>query len=164
MKTAFFKWLGYAALALSAEHAVAQPDATADERLRLLSCDAAGTSPAAQARASAWLKQFEAPGNDNGFRIAGPLLLGKACLRNVTVTAAFGVQIVEGEICNGRLEEFTTALAAVGITLDKEAPDNARGAVLSKETTTRKYQISKGKIEPATAYTFGCSLTEGGAQ
>jgi len=160
------------ALAAACNMAAASPD---QDKLRLLSCD----MPSAAGRKAA-VDWFNATAQtlerDAGHRIAGPVTLGKACLQNVSVAGSFGVVMVEGDICNSRLEDFTDALAAAGTALgDASAMDaDARmpEAVLAMRSASRGYQITRGRMDlktskvgpGATPYAFACMAAEGGPQ
>jgi hypothetical protein len=108
--------------------------------------------------------------NDAGMRLPGPLEFGKACLKNVTVTGSFGVMLIQGEICNDRLGDFTDALTAIGIPVDKATPQQAPGAVLRSMSDKRQYVIRRGMIDMHTGkalattseYAFICSLSGSG--
>lgn len=154
--------------------ATATPD---DDKLRLLSCDTPNAERAARKAALDWFNvTAETLARDAGQRIAGPVTLGKACLRNVTVAGGFGAMMVHGDICNTRLEDFTEALAAAGTTLDEASattgPKALPGAVLGKMDMTRRYLVTKGrvdlrtgKVEPGTTpYAFTCTAVQGGPQ
>jgi hypothetical protein len=119
-----------------------------------------------------WLNQSP-PGNVDGEKIiAGPVPLGKACVKNVSVVASFGVLMVQGQICNARLEEFTDALAAIGTTLNKDVKGKAPGVVMGKEEGKRAYFITDRLIDMKTRkpvpmdgnYAFICTVSEGGPQ
>jgi len=139
-----------------------------EEKLRMLSCE----KGAASAKVAAWLAQFNAGGQDDGLSIPGPLMLGKACLRHVSVTGSFGVQVVQGEICNARLDEFTDALAAAGTRLGKQIARKAPGFVLGMEEGDRSYVIADRLVDMKTGkpvpmdgkYAFTCTVSEGGPQ
>ena len=143
-----------------------------EEKLRLLSCDP-GTSDAQRQRATQWLMQSaQALPRDAGQRLAGPVQLGKACLANVTVAAAFGAIVVQGEICNDSLDEFTDALGAVGIRLDPDVAPKMPGTVLGRTSGEDRYAITRGMLDmrtgktvPAsTPYAFMCTARLGGPQ
>ena len=148
--------------------AAASPD---DDKLRLLSCD----MPSAAGRKEA-VDWFNATAQilerDAGHRIAGPIRLGKACLQDVTVAGGFGLVMVQGDICNTRLEDFTDALAAAGTPLGTEAEASRPEVVLGMQSANRGYQVSRGRMDPrtgkfqpgATPYAFTCMAAEGGPQ
>lgn len=143
-------------------------------KLRLLSCDRSGAAGAAHAEALAWLNQSMAtlPG-DAGQRLAGPVRLGKACLQNVTVSGSFGVMVIQGEICNTGLDEFTDALAAAGTRLGEDfAGKKMPGTVLGMAGKGRQYMVTRGMIDmrsgkvvpTSTPYAFTCTEVAGGPQ
>jgi len=111
--------------------AAASPD---DAKLRFLSCDMPNPAPKAYKEAVDWFNATAEPlARDQSQRIAGPVTLGKACLRNVTVAGGFGVAMIEGDICNERLEDFSAALAGAGIALDKDPDAGMPGVVLGRK-------------------------------
>lgn len=150
--------------------AVASPD---EDRLRLLSCDMPNAAPAAHKGAVDWFNQTAEPlARDQGHRIAGPVTLGKACLKNVTVAGGFGVAMIQGDICNARLEDFSAALADAGIALDKDPDAAMPGVVLGKVAKEMRYLVTEGRMDPmtgkvaagATRYSFICMAAFGGPQ
>lgn len=150
--------------------AAASPD---DARLRFLSCDMPNPAPEAYKEAVDWFNQTaEVLARDEGQRIAGPVTLGKACLRNVTVAGGFGVAMIGGDICNKRLDDFTTALAGAGIALDKDPDAGIPGVVLGKVGKEMQYLVTEGRMDPmtgkvapgATRYSFTCMAAFGGPQ
>lgn len=164
-------WMALACLACVAGNpAMAAP--LDDAKLRLLSCDIDSAARADQEKAVAWLNQFAGSEPENGIAVPGPLQLGQACLRNVRVTGSYGVQLIQGEICNGRLEEFTGALAAIGIKLGKDVDGKVPGIVLGKVGAGRQYFITKGMLDMRTGKAvpmagpnaFICTAGTGGAQ
>ncbi|QNA89484.1 hypothetical protein G4G28_15235 [Massilia sp. Dwa41.01b] len=104
--------------------------------------------------------------------MSGPVTLGKACLKNVSMMGGFGAMVIQGEICNARLEEFTDALAAAGIRLGKDVKTRMPGVVLGRAGADGQYLITKGLIDvrngkaipTTTPYAFTCSLASGGPQ
>lgn len=156
--------------------AAAQPaDAALDaNKLRLLSCDRSGAAGAARTEAVAWLNASAAAlPADAGQRLAGPVRLGKACLQNVTVSGSFGVMVIQGEICNAGLDEFTDALAAAGTRLGTDmAGKKMPGTVLGMADKARQYMVTRGMIDmrsgsvvpTSTPYAFTCTAAAGGAQ
>lgn len=171
MRVRTYQWLGLAALAcVAASSAAAAP--LDDAKLRLLSCDMASATRADQEQAVAWLNQFAGAEPENGIAVPGTLQLGQACLRNVSVTGSYGVQVIQGEICNSRLEEFTDALAALGSKLGKDVDGKLPGIVLGKVSAGRQYFITKGRFDMRTGkavamagpYAFTCTAGTGGAQ
>ena len=177
-----------ALLALGLLLAGAAHAASDEDKLRLLSCanmaetvaeTVAGTvadgAPATGAPSGAadWLNRTaEALPKDEGLRLAGPVVLGKACLRKLRIMGSFGAMVTQGEICNARLEEFTGALAAIGILLDSKVQTRLPGVVLGRAGPQGQYLISKGLVDmrngekvPTTApYAFTCTAVSGGAQ
>ena len=151
------------ALALAGAASGAAPD---QDKFRLLSCDTAS------AKAGDWLNQSAPANAEDAQIIAGPVTLGKACVKNVSVVASFGVLMVQGQICNARLEEFTDALAAIGTTLNKDVKDKAPGVVMGKEEGRRAYFITDRLVDMKTGkpvpmdgkYAFICTVSEGGPQ
>jgi hypothetical protein len=161
--------------------AAAQPAVSADryhtsalDKLRLLSCDRSGAAGAARTEAVAWLNaSSETLPGDAGQRLAGPVRLGKACLQNVTVSGSFGVMVIQGEICNTGLDEFTDALAAAGTRLGQDfAGKKMPGTVLGMADKGRRYMVTDGMIDirsgravpTSTPYAFTCSAVAGGPQ
>ena len=150
--------------------AAASPD---EDKLRLLSCEMPSAVPAAHKEAVDWFNHTaETLARDEGQRIAGPVMLGKACLRNVTVAGGFGVAMIQGDICNERLDDFTAALAGVGIALDKNPDARMPAAVLGKVGKEMQYLVTQGRMDPvtgkivagATPYSFTCMAAFGGPQ
>jgi hypothetical protein len=150
-------------------------DAALDaNKLRLLSCDRSGAAGAARTEALAWLNaSSETLPGDAGQRLVGPVRLGGACLQNVTVAGSFGVIVIQGEICNADLDEFTDALAAAGTRLDKDvAGKKMPGTVLGMADKERRYMVTRGMIDmrsgsvvpTSMAYAFTCTAAAGGAQ
>ena len=155
-------------LAATCGMAAASPD---QERLRLLSCDL----PSATGGKAAidWFNATaEALSQDRGHRIAGPITLGKACLQNVDIAGAFGVVMVEGDICNARLDDFTEALAAAGTTLGKDVEEGQPEMVLGMRGADRGYLVTRGRFDSRTGkmgpgttpYSFSCMAAQGGPQ
>lgn len=144
-----------------------------ESKLALLSC-APKTDPTSGAvEANEWLDQTGTVlPHDAGMHIAGPIQLGKACLKNVTVSGSFGAMLIQGEICNRRLDEFTDALRAIGVVVGKSASAQAPNVVLSGAIDMGQYMITKGMIDMATgkplpttsAYAFMCGVAGGGPQ
>ncbi|MEW6023802.1 MAG: hypothetical protein AB1807_16850 [Pseudomonadota bacterium] len=158
------------ALAGACGMAAASPD---QDKLRLLSCAMPNAAPTAHKETVDWFNQTAEPlARDEGHRIAGPVTLGKACLRNVTVAGGFGVAMMQGDICNERLEDFSAALASAGIALGKDALDDTPGVVLSKVGKEMQYLVTEGRMDPvtgkvtpgATPYSFTCLAAFGGPQ
>ena len=157
--------------------AAAQPPVSAaatldQEKLRLLSCDTSAAGAGRQ-RAVQWLNQSaQALPGDAGQRLAGPIRLGKACLAKVTIGGSFGVMMIQGEICNASLDEFTDALAAAGIRLGKDVGAKMPGAVLAGTSGEGQYLVTRGMIDMRTGktvptsapYAFTCMAKAGGAQ
>jgi len=157
------------AAALSGAAGAATPPVTSDEaKFRLLSCETGALST----KVVDWLNQFTTPQQDEGQLIPGPLTLGKACVKNVRVVAAFGAMVVQGEICNARLGDFTDALAGIGVKLGKEANRNLPGALLQMQESERTYMITDRPIDMRTGkpvpfkgkYAFNCTVRESGPQ
>jgi len=150
--------------------AAASPD---DARLRFLSCDMPNPAPEAYKEVIDWFNATAEPlARDQGQRIAGPVTLGKACLRNVTVAGGFGVAMIEGDICNERLEDFSAALAGAGIPVDKDPDAGMPGVVLGRKGKELQYLVTEGRMDPmtgkvapgATRYSFICMAAFGGPQ
>lgn len=150
--------------------AAASPD---EDKLRLLSCEMPSTAPAAHKVAVDWFNRTAEPlARDQGHRIAGPVTLGKACLSNITAAGGFGVVMIEGDICNERLEDFSAALAGAGIALDKDPDSGMPGVVLGKVDKEMQYVVMEGRMDPktgkvapgATRYSFICTAAFGGPQ
>lgn len=148
--------------------AAAAPD---DDKLRLLSCDMPGA--AGRKAAVDWFNATaQTLERDAGHRIAGPIRLGKACLQDVTLAGGFGVVMVQGDICNTRLEDFTDALAAAGTALGTEGEAGRPEVVLGMRGANRSYQVTRGRMDPRsgkiqpgpTPYAFTCMAAEGGPQ
>jgi len=117
--------------------AAASPD---EDKLRLLSCEMPSTAPAAHEDVADWFNRTAEPlARDQGQRIAGPVTLGQACLSNVTVAGGFGVAMIEGDICNERLGDFSAALAGAGIPLDKDPDAGMPGVVLGRKGKEMQY-------------------------
>lgn len=138
-----------------------------EEKLRVLSCDMTEPVRPERHKAVAWLNQSaEKLPRDAGQRLAGPIQLGKACLRNVTVTAGPGALMIQGEICSASLDDFTDALAAAGIRLGKDVAARMPGAVLGMAGEKQQYMITKGMIDMQTGnlvptsspYAFMCGV------
>lgn len=154
------------ALALAGAASGAAPD---ESKLRMLSCD----KGAAQSQAMVdWLDPFTSAKQDDGYVIPGPLKLANACLKNVHLIGAFGVMMVQGEVCNAKLDEFTGALAAIGTKLGKQMPKKTPGFVMGMEEGDRSYVISDRMTDLATGepvpmagkYAFICTVRESGPQ
>jgi len=150
--------------------AAASPD---EDKLRLLSCEMPSTAPAAHKDAVDWFNRTAKQlARDQGHRIAGPVTLGKACLSNITVSGGFGVAMIEGDICNKRLEDFSAALAGAGIALDKDPDAGMPGVVLGKVGKEMQYLVTEGRMDlrtgkmvtGATPYSFTCMAAFGGPQ
>lgn len=150
------------------------------EKLRLLSCDppqAASTfsAPTAeQEKATAWLNALAVVlPQDGGLLVAGPVKLGKACMKNITISGGFGVMMIQGEICNARLDDFTDTLAAAGTVLEKNTDEEHPEIVVAKKNAKWAYYITRGLVDLSTGkpvpvpksapYAFMCSAS-GGAQ
>jgi hypothetical protein len=139
------------------------------EKLKALSCDTNGASSAEQRAAMDWLNGLAGESSKKG---AAPITLGKACVKNVTVMAGPGMLMVQGEICNAQLSEFTDALATVGTKLGKDSKVSFPGIVLSSLGEKRQYLITTGKIDmetgktlpSSTPYSFQCGLASGNGQ
>lgn len=167
---ALIAYIGGAAL-----HAApaAQVDQVDQDKLALLSCVTRADSTSGAMAIDKWLNESstELP-NYAGQHFSGPLKLGKACLQNVTATGSFGVLMVQGEICNERLSDFTDALSAIGVVLGKVTHEKLPEAVLSGALDKGQYVITKGMIDlrtgkvvpTSTEYAFMCSLAGSGPQ
>jgi hypothetical protein len=144
-----------------------------ESKLALLSCVPKTDPVSGMVDAAEWLNQTgtELP-NYAGMHIAGPIDLGKACLKNVTVSGSFGAMLIQGEICNQRLDEFTNALGAIGIVVGKSTSAQAPDVVLSGAINKGQYMITKGMTDMATGktipttstYAFMCGAAVGGPQ
>lgn len=153
------------ALALAGTAGAASVD---EDKFRLLSCVTDKVTP----KALEWFNQVAQTQAEDGKALAGPLKLGKACLKNVSVNAGFGALVVQGEICNGSLDEFTGALAGVGISVGKFTDSKIPGVVLGRGderssylVTDRLIDMKTGKTLPLSGkYAFTCFVNEGGAQ
>jgi len=150
--------------------AAASPD---EDKLRLLSCEMPSTAPAAHKDAVDWFNRTAKQlARDQGHRIAGPVTLGKACLSNITAAGGFGAVMIEGDICNERLEDFGAALAGAGIALDKDPNAGMPGVVLGRKGKELQYLVTEGRMDPttgkvapgATRYSFICTAAFGGPQ
>jgi len=159
-------------LSAAAQPPVSSAPTLDQDKLRLLSCDTSAGGAGRQ-RAVQWLNgTAETLPRDAGQRLAGPVRLGKACLANVTVAGGFGVTMIQGEICNDSLGEFTEALAAAGTPLGKDVDTKMPGAVLAMASGQRRYMVTKGMIDMRTGktiptsapYAFTCTAQAGGAQ
>ncbi|KQQ96975.1 hypothetical protein ASF77_03115 [Massilia sp. Leaf139] len=159
--------LGTCMMAGAAE---APPDT---DKLRLLACDMPAMSPAGGKAATEWFNvAAQALPGDGGLRLAGPVELGKACMKNVTMSGGFGVVFVQGEICNTRLDDFTDTLAGAGVRLEKASDARMPEMMLSMEGEERHYMVTRGmpdmrtgKVTPAsTPYAFTCIAKVGGHQ
>lgn len=142
------------------------------EKLRLLACDMPAMSPAGKAATEWFNGAAQALPDDGGLRLAGPVELGKACMKNVTMSGSFGVVFVQGEICNARLDDFIGALAGAGVRLEQASEARMPEMVLSMEGEERHYMVTRGmpdmrtgKVTPAsTPYAFTCIAKVGGHQ
>jgi hypothetical protein len=144
-----------------------------EAKLRVLSCDVSAPSSPESGKAVDWLnRSARKTPREGGQRLAGPIELGKACLKNVTLSAGPGAVVIQGEICNARLEDFTDALAAAGTRLRKDVETKMPGVVLGEVTEERQYLITEGMIDMETGqavpisgrYAFACGASEGSAR
>lgn len=141
------------------------------EKFKALSCDTDGASSAEQKAAMDWLNGLVGESTKKGVQ-AAPITLGKACVKNVTVMAGPGMLMVQGDICNAQLSEFTDALAAVGTKVGKDAKVSFPGVVMSSLGDKRQYLITSGKIDmetgktlpSSTKYSFQCGVASGNGQ
>ena len=154
-------------------HQLASAGSLDDAKLALLSClPEAGAASGAQEAANWLTRSADVLPNDAGLHLAGPLTLGKACLKNVTVTGSFGVMMAQGEICNERLRDFTDALSRIGIVVGKITSQQGPEAVAGSVTDKGRYMITKGMIDmtsgktlpTSAAYAFMCGVAGGGPQ
>jgi len=142
------------------------------EKFKALSCDTDGASSAEQRAAMDWLNGLAGESTKKGAAQATPITLGKACVKNVKVMAGPGMLMVQGEICNAQLSEFTDALAAIGTKVGKDAKVSFPGVVMASLGEKRQYLITTGKIDmetgktlpSSTPYSFQCGLTSGNGQ
>lgn len=139
-------WL--AAAALCTQAGAASLDT---EKLRLLSCVVPTPSKATpdQRAAMRWLYSAGNTTDGMSFNVAGPVRLGKACLRHVKVSLGASWQ-VEGEVCNA-LDEFSAALGDAGVKL---AEDGA-GSLQARE---KDFQYDLSAQGPGGA--FHCTSTK----
>ena len=80
--------------------------------------------------------------------------------------------MIQGDICNARLEDFSAALAGAGIALDKEPRADMPGVVLGKVGKEMQYLVTEGRMDPtsgkiapgATRFSFTCMAAFGGPQ
>ena len=123
--------------------AAASPD---QDKLRLLFCEMSSTASAAHKDAVDWFNRTAEPlARGQGHRIAGPVTLGKACLRNVT---------------------------AAGIALYKDPDVGRPEVVLGKLGKDMRYLVTEGRMDEmtgkvapgATRYSFTCMAAYGGPQ
>ena len=143
------------------------------DKLRLLACDMPAMSPAGGKAAVEWFNgSAQALPGDRGQRLAGPVKLGEACMKNVTLSGSFGVVFVQGEICNDRLDDFTATLAGAGVRLEKTSDQKMPEMVLSMQGEERHFMVTRGmpdlrtgKVMPgSTPYAFTCIAKVGGHQ
>jgi hypothetical protein len=141
-----------------------------EAKLRVLSCDLSAPRSLESGKAVDWLnRSAQKTAREGGQRLAGPIELGKACLKNVTLSAGPGAVMIQGEICNARLEDFTDALAAAGTRLRKDVETKMPGVVLGDVTENRQYLITEGMTDMLTGqavpisgrYAFACGASEG---
>lgn len=168
MKTRFASLLALGLLPAAPAHASLD-----EEKLRLLSCEGAGASQADRGKASDWLnKTAQVLPKDQGLRLDGPVTLGRACLTNLRIMGSFGVMVIQGEICNTRLDDFTDALASAGIRLGKDVETKMPGVVLGRKGKEGQYLLTRGLVDiqtgraiPTTSpYAFTCTASGGGPQ
>ena len=165
-----FRPLLAAILAAACNMVAASPD---EDKLRLLSCATPNEARDAHKQAVDWFNRTAATlGRDAGQRIAGPVTLGKACLQNIVIAGGFGAVMIQGDICNARLEDFTDTLATAGIVLDKDPDPRIPATVVGTVGKDGRYLVTEGRMDPrtgkvspgATPYSFTCMAAFGGPQ
>lgn len=122
------------------------------EKLRLLSCvvPAPSTATADQRAAMRWLYAAGNTTDGMSFNVAGPLKLGKTCLRNLKVNLGAAWK-AEGEVCNP-IEEFSSALGEAGIVLTGDAASGF-------QSRDKSYQYELKALTPG-AGAFSCSASK----
>lgn len=159
-----------AAFLMISTYATAEPVDAA--KLKLLSCLHNDPPSSAKRAALDWMNKLPSSVRDGPAEIAGPLWLHGACMKNVTVVAAFGAFFVQGEICNKKLSDFTAPLSAMGLMLQKDVVVMERKALLGAASKDYEYSIMKGRMDLATGkitqgaheFSFFCSLKGSGPQ
>jgi hypothetical protein len=142
------------------------------QKLMSLSCLESQAENEASATARNWLNNLPQPHPDKGLKLKGPYSVAGACVEDVTIAAAFGAMIVQGRICNARLEDFREALSKIGLRLDARERATPTDAVLAAKAKRLDYLVYEGVFSgegpevaaKAGTYSFLCARSEGGMQ
>ena len=126
----------------SASHA----SALETEKLRLLSCAPKGADTPARREALAWRDALLASPDRGAAVLAGPLQLGAACLKNVSLDQAGAG--AAGELCNAKPAVFAEALQEAGIVLAGGKAAQEKQALLFKEDDEMIYLLVEGVFGP----------------
>ena len=118
------------------------------EKLRLLSCDTMGNTPAAR-EAVAWREALLKTEDKGEQALKGPFWLGGACFKHVSVDR----QGAAGQACNGKPADFIKALRGAGVNLDEGPAPKQQDALIFAETEQFLYILVEGVFGPMLSVT-----------
>jgi hypothetical protein len=159
-------------------------DETDREFLRLLSCHHTVRPDSQEEPAAATLARnrlnalFNARGERQTLLATGPLHAAGVCVKNLDGAAAFGVQLMSGELCNANLKQAVVALTSIDLPLTTGAPlankESGVGiapedVIYSADTAALTYLVVRGRIDlqggitykKTSGYSYFC-ITKGG--
>lgn len=130
------------------------------EKLKLLSCVLVAPAEAQpnQRAAMRWIYAVSKSTDLIHFAIPGPVAIGKACLKNVSIVLGKEWR-VDGDICSERIEEFSAILGDIGVKLEQDAAEGDTAKSLIAHGFNFRYQVARKTADtPASliTYTFNC--------